>query len=53
MFKTTEDRRKKKVIDKTNEIPATSFIAVNSINSLNAYMTETPKVLGFDSMVYT
>lgn len=53
VFKTTEDRRKKKVIDKTNEIPATSFIAVNSINSSNAYMTETPKVLGFDSMVYT
>ena len=53
VFKTTEDRRKKKVIDKTNEIPATSFIAVNSINSSNAYMTETPKVLGFDSMVYS
>ena len=53
VFKTTEDRRKKKVIDKTNEIPVTSFIAVNSINSSNAYMTETPKVLGFDSMVYS
>ena len=53
VFKTTEDRRKKKVIDKTNEIPATSFIAIDPINSFNAYMTETPKVLGFDNMVYT
>ena len=53
VFKTTEDRRKKKVVDKTNDIPATSFISINPINSFNAYMTETPKVLGFDNMVYT
>ena len=53
VFKTTEDRRKKKVEDKTNDIPATSFISIDPINSFNAYMTETPKVLGFDNMVYT
>ena len=53
VFKTTEDRRKKKVVEKTNDIPATSFISINPINSFNAYMTETPKVLGFDNMVYT
>ena len=53
VFKTTEDRRKKKVVEKTNDIPATSFISINPINSSNAYMTETPKVLGFDNMVYT